>query len=32
VLTLLGAGLLLATVGAFFFARREFRMKTPAGS
>jgi ABC-2 type transport system permease protein len=32
VLTLLGAGVLLATTTAFFFARCEFRMKTPAGS
>ena len=32
VLTLLGAGLLLAIAAAFYFARSEFRMKTPAGS
>ncbi|OHB79340.1 MAG: hypothetical protein A2W31_03890 [Planctomycetes bacterium RBG_16_64_10] len=32
VLTLLGVGLLLATAAAFFFARSEFHMKTPAGS
>ena len=31
VLALLGAGMFLATVAAFLFARREFRMKTPAG-
>jgi ABC-type Na+ transport system ATPase subunit NatA len=32
VLTLLGAGLVLAAAAAFFFAGREFRMKTPEGN
>jgi ABC-2 type transport system permease protein len=31
-LALLGAGLLLAITAAFYFARSEFRMKTPAGT
>jgi ABC-2 type transport system permease protein len=31
VLTLLGVGLVLAVAAAFFFAGREFRMKTPEG-
>lgn len=31
VLALLGAGMFLAAVAAFLFARREFRMKTPTG-
>ena len=32
VLVLLGVGLVSATAAAFFFARREFRMKTPEGN
>jgi ABC-2 type transport system permease protein len=32
VLTLLGVGLVLAVTAAFFFAGREFRMKTPEGN